>query len=36
MLLTHPRKERPALEAPIPYSLILAKKVASALKWATL
>jgi hypothetical protein len=29
MLLTDPLKERPALDAPIPCSLILAKKVAA-------
>jgi hypothetical protein len=29
MLLTHPLKEKPAIDAPIPCSLILAKKVAA-------
>src|SRR5215204_131858 len=37
MLVAHPPKQRRALEVPVPCSVILAKKkVASALKWATL
>ena len=35
MLLTHPLKERPAIDAPIPCSLIFCQEGRSALKWAT-